>query len=221
MRTNRPFGEKIHALMQFGMDFILPRSDEAFALAGMTASDLAPHLRIRTLSHHVTALFEYQDERIRSLIWLLKYQKSTHAAELFATVLYEYILEHLAETKLFEGPNEPIIVPLPLSPRRIRERGYNQMELVLHALEKASEHTLTVKLQALQKIRHTRPQTKLNRKERLENVHDSFRANPGDVRGRTIILVDDVVTTGSTLLEAKRALMHAGAHSTIPIALAG
>lgn len=103
---------------------------------------------------------------------------------------------------------------VPLSVERLRERGYNQAELMLWGyLGKRP------KPNPLRRIKHTRPQTELSRKERLENVKSAFSVE-GNVAGLKVLLFDDVMTTGATLRECAKALKKAGAKEVVAIALA-
>jgi ComF family protein len=111
------------------------------------------------------------------------------------------------------------IVPIPLAKKRKAERGYNQIEEVLRYVR--TDSVLHIETRALKRIRNTRPQTKLTRKERAQNVADAFLVTkPERIRNKNIILIDDVVTTGATLQAAKAALMPHKPASVACIALA-
>ncbi|HEX6507946.1 MAG TPA: phosphoribosyltransferase family protein [Chloroflexota bacterium] len=113
--------------------------------------------------------------------------------------------------RLMAGPASQLsadtIVPVPLHASRRRERGYDQAAL----LARASARELDIEvLAALQRVRKTRQQVDLSPAERRENVAGAFHANH-QFAGDTIILVDDVFTTGSTMRSAARTLLDAGA----------
>jgi ComF family protein len=101
-----------------------------------------------------------------------------------------------------------LIVPIPLHPRRLRERGFNPASILAAALSRSSGVDLSTRL--LARIRDTPSQTQLGRRERGSNVRGAFRSSPIPLDG-AIWLIDDVVTTGATLREAARALRSAGA----------
>ena len=108
------------------------------------------------------------------------------------------------------GQNADLILPVPLHVKRIRQRGFNQAGLLAGRL--ARRTGLPVRYGVLVRELWSRPQTRLDRKTRLENVAKAFRvAVPNAVLGREILLIDDVFTTGSTLHECARALKKAGA----------
>ena len=100
-----------------------------------------------------------------------------------------------------------LLVPVPLHPRRLRHRGFNQALLLAGAFPEAK-----VSLEALARVRHTPPQVGLNPKERRDNVHQAFAvARTEEVKGKNVLLVDDLYTTGATVRECARVLRRAGA----------
>ncbi|MGI6030340.1 MAG: ComF family protein [Eubacteriales bacterium] len=106
-----------------------------------------------------------------------------------------------------------LILPVPLHPSRQRQRGYNQSLLLARPLAKALKIPCSTHL--LLRSRDTLPQSSLSsRLERLDNLRDAFVCpHPEQIAGQTILLVDDVTTTGSTLYECGRALHEAGAQA--------
>ena len=112
-----------------------------------------------------------------------------------------------------------LIIPVPLHPRKLRERGFNQSLLLARPVAGALGSRLD--FLSLRRIRYTRAQTGLKKDERRKNVRKAFGvAQPGKVEGRTILVVDDVTTTGTTLNECARALMKAGADRVLGLTLA-
>lgn len=103
---------------------------------------------------------------------------------------------------------DPIVVPVPLAFERARQRGYNQSHHVARAFADAGDYRLVV--DRLLRVRHTPPQQTLALKERRRNVQGAF-AVEGNVEGQSIFVVDDVMTSGSTLDEVARVLKRAGA----------
>jgi ComF family protein len=109
------------------------------------------------------------------------------------------------------GREFDIVVPVPLHPTRRRERGFNQADLLAELL--STRISIRCK-RVLKRIRYTTTQTALDRAERIENLHNAFRLRKNaDVRGLDVLLIDDVLTTGSTLSECARVLKRAGAIS--------
>lgn len=112
-----------------------------------------------------------------------------------------------------------IIVPLPLHPTRLRERGYNQAALIAEAL--AQSIGIPLVTSGIERTRHTSRQSELGRKERFTNIKSAFRiTRPNYFEGRHVLLVDDLITTGATVSEAALALKSAKANRVGVLALA-
>lgn len=169
----------------------------------------------------ILAAYDYDDPIIRQAVWQLKYRGITSLAAELAEVLSERLAEDLADLKHFAGREKILIVPIPLSTKRRKDRGYNQSARLAQALAQKWPSTLEY-LEALQKVKETPPQVSLkNRTARLNNLRGAFALAPGvNLDGRTIIIIDDVVTTGATLAEAGKILKLAGAEQVLGAALA-
>lgn len=111
-----------------------------------------------------------------------------------------------------------MIVPVPLHPARLYERGFNQAEILARVL---SENIgIPVETKVVKRVRRTKQQAKLNRNKRLKNLQNAFVVK-GDVRGKNILLIDDVITTGSTICACAEALKAAGAAEIRAMSVAG
>jgi ComF family protein len=110
------------------------------------------------------------------------------------------------------------LVPLPLHKRKRRWRGFNQSELIVNSLAT----NLQIPIQhALEKHKATKVQKDLKREDRLQNMRGCFKISPKTkVRGQNFLLVDDVITTGSSLTEAAKTLKRAGANKVYCLAVA-
>ena len=123
-------------------------------------------------------------------------------------------------------PESAIVAPVPLHPSRRRERGFNQAELLARGLVRRLRkerrlHGLRLVAGSLRRIRATVPQVGLSVSARRENVSGVFSvARPEDVRNRTVVVVDDVMTTGATLSACAAALKRAGASRVLALSLA-
>jgi ComF family protein len=103
-----------------------------------------------------------------------------------------------------------MVIAVPLHFVRYFQRGFNQAESLAHCL--AAELQVPHRSRILKRVRKTRPQSELKRDERRENVHNAFRAKAAaTLKGATVLLVDDILTTGATCSDAARALKAAGA----------
>jgi competence protein ComFC len=168
------------------------------------------------------ALFDYSDPFVKHLIWTLKYKGNKKILRICAGRIYDIIIHELTELKTFSHFSDPLLLPIPISKQRKKKRGFNQMELVAKTLADLDRNTFFIlELNILRKSKHTPPQTILGRKERLKNLRGCFEVvNKERIKNRNIILLDDVATTGSTLREARRVLLDAGARRVISFALA-
>ncbi|MCX6753256.1 MAG: ComF family protein [Candidatus Nomurabacteria bacterium] len=177
----------------------------------------------RETNKWIFALYDYRHPPIKKAVWLLKYKGKKKIAEIFAESLYGKINEELSDLSIFENFRNPILIPIPLSKTRLRERGFNQTELICKELIKLdTEKIFTLERNILIKIKETEHQARIrNRKQRLENLIGTFGViNENKIKDRNIILIDDVTTTGSTLNEARKILKNAGAKKVIAFTLA-
>ncbi len=155
----------------------------------------------------------YGNPVVQALVRDLKFRGLREAAQPLGDWLAAYI--SLLPVRLFE---ESILVPLPLSVRRERARGFNQSLLLTEVV--AGKLNLPCRPELLKRERHSRPQSELHSvEERKNNVRGCF-ASGSAVRGKKIILLDDVVTSGSTLREAALILRAAGASQVLALAAA-
>lgn len=151
------------------------------------------------------------DEAIRQAIHELKY----HNLKAISPCLAELLADYLQSNPL---PGEAII-PVPLHPRRLKERGYNQSSLLAGELGKLTN--LLVIEDCLIRIKEARPQVKASDvEERRRNVAHAFVCRNGGVSGKQIILIDDVCTSGATLESCAAALKSKGATSVWGLTLA-
>lgn len=152
-------------------------------------------------------------EPLPQLINSFKFRDAVWLAEDFADLLEESFRSK------FDVSSVDVVMPVPLHPRRMRTRGYNQSELLAAALARRFDRLCDST--SIARIRDTEHQSRLSGNERRKNVQGAFKAvDPSRIRGRTVLLVDDVTTTGSTLVECERVLSENGAFRVYPFALA-
>lgn len=143
------------------------------------------------------------DSATRSAILSFKFHRRTSLARPLSRLL----IRRYGETFSHQTPD--LILPVPLHPKRLRERGYNQSALLAAPLAKAVG--VPYREDLLLRVRNTPPQSSLqDRRERLTNLENAFRCT-APLHGEHVLLIDDVCTTGSTLVECARVLLEAGA----------
>jgi competence protein ComFC len=142
----------------------------------------------------------------RDVILNFKYGKQIHLRHLVAGWLIAAFDDPRLRDRRFDA-----IVPVPLHPARQRERGFNQAALLA---ERVGPHLDIAVRPVLQRVRFTTTQTAFDRAERIQNLRHAFRLRKNaDVRNWRVLLIDDVLTTGSTLSECARVLKENGARS--------
>ena len=166
-------------------------------------------------------LFHYKDNRVRAIVWELKYKENLKPLELIGQILYEEIIALISDVVLFQSDAKFLLVPIPISLERRIERGYNQSEHLAKAiLPYDSERLLLYAPQWLEKPKDTAPQSHTaSRVERLTNLSGCFSAE-SQAAGYYVILIDDVTTTGATLSEARATLLSAGARDVFAFTIA-
>lgn len=172
-------------------------------------SELHPKAR-----HGVTTLLQYQKPHVRAAIHLAKFHHHHGARQMLGTALATYCSNHTVDC----------IIPVPLSGKRYRERGYNQVVEIIKAAQERNP-AITYHEGLLLRTRHTKPQTELDRAARLKNPAAAFSLSlkylPQNAYDLNLILLDDVVTTGSTMRAARAELMKLRPKSLTCVALAG
>lgn len=161
---------------------------------------------------HRTLHFEYAVSAyrgrgvVRKLVHDLKYGGQQYLRHPLTAWLSEALDDPRLRGRPFDG-----IVPVPLHPARERARGFNQAQLLADSL---GERCHLPVWRALERTRYTTTQTAFDRAERMQNLHGAFRLRKNIVvRDLRLLLIDDVLTTGSTLSECARVLKKAGALS--------
>lgn len=147
---------------------------------------------------------------LREGIHRYKYQRLASLADPFGDMLIEYWCTHQLTADW--------LVPVPLHPSRERDRGYNQSNLLARRL--AAGVGVPISAAGLRRTRATAVQMELNAAQRKENVAGAFACDEARVRGKRVIVVDDVCTTGATLEACAAALLKAGAVSVMGLTLA-
>jgi ComF family protein len=151
------------------------------------------------------------NDTIQNIIHHIKYEKMNH----LAFEIGKYSRQFLS--KNFEDIPIDLAIPVPLHPLRERERGYNQSWYIGKGLLLSMPFKMTRTL--MKRKRNTKSQTNLNRIERQKNLENAFELSEEPIEGKSILLLDDVVTTGTTLNECAKVLKKSGVSKISAIAL--
>ena len=147
---------------------------------------------------------DYKNNLIKSAIHYFKFRFIKKMAEPLAQLLINFF------ERVDPAINDPLIIPVPLNKKRFLERGFNQSELIGKIF--ADHFNFSFMTDLIERHRYTPHQVGLNRAKRLTNVQGSFKINRSElIQNKNIILIDDVVTTGSTLEEIAKILKDFGA----------
>lgn len=189
-----------------------------------------------SFGHHLSGanfhIFSYKDERIRNLIWQMKFNENYTVAKLFGYCLAKNILDvtnlSLQIDEIFS--DNSYLVPIPIHWRRLLERGYNQTHWLcqevlknIHSKNFGYPHKIKYSKSILKRSVYSKKQSWTDNDDRAKNIMNAFsigRRARKIIAGANIILVDDVFTTGATINEASKILKEAGAKNVISFTIA-
>ncbi len=160
--------------------------------------------------YHALRSWAIYEGAVRSAVLQLKYKRNIALGDRLASLMIACLEKGKWAIDL--------VVPVPMSLAHLARRGYNQAALLARPLALASG--LAYQPRAMEKVRDIRTQVGLSANQRRENVRGAFGAEPGLVKGKSILLVDDVITTGSTLRACADALHSAGAGEVYGVSFA-
>lgn len=191
---------------------------------------------LRESAKWIFPAFDYRHPMVKKSLWLFKYKGRRRLAPIFGEIIYGKMMEELSELGAMENFRKPLLVPIPLSRKRLRERGYNQAELMCLELVKINSLrptdakamagrgglNFTLAKNVLCKPKDTEHQARIkDRRKRIENMRGTFAVLGGEqLKGRNVVLIDDILTTGATLAEARRVLRRAGARKVVAFTVA-
>lgn len=179
------------------LEVVFPLSDDERSLAPCTPT-LFTNKLFPVYRNDICSLAVFSDVQVRSAIHLVKFHNHPKAVQLLGSLLTAWLL--------LLPKDEYLIVPIPLSSKRLKKRGHNQVESIARIACKNTPH-VQLCTNVLQRNRHTPPQTSLTKKDREVNLVGAFTVvHVEAIRGKHVILLDDVSTTGATLQEAKSVL---------------
>lgn len=179
----------------------------------ITTEFLCPNCQDRPMHFSCAVASRHARGLVRNMIHDFKYNKR----EYLRRPLADWLADTLDDSRMTTTPIDALI-PVPLHATRQRERGYNQAQLLAELI--AADYHFPL-LHSLRRARYTQKQTSFDRAQRMENLHDAFVVSDNtSVKNKNLVLVDDVLTTGSTLNECARVLRQAGAASVRAICVA-
>jgi competence protein ComFC len=202
---------------------ILPKEEIIYFIENMSEEDILKEIpeANETSNSDFKALFQYQNKISRKAIWEIKYNANKKITKKFSKLFYEFIINEISDELNFSNFNNPLLIPVPISKNNLKERGFNQSELIVKEIRKLdTENFFEYSFGSIFKIKDTPHQSKLkNKTKRLKNLNRCFNADENMVKGRNIIIIDDVITTGATMSEISKTLKKAGAKKVIGFAL--
>ncbi len=221
----RMYHEFMHKLRIWGItlsDMIFPRTCLGCGSSGTTlcatclSTIPAPHAN---LPDWIFALYSYKHPLIKKSIWRLKYNYTYDIGQQLGKSMHHFLLQKFP----LQTTHSPVyLIPIPLSHKRMRERGYNQAALLSNAMI-THDHSGMIQDGSFflrrQEMQNRQSHTK-NKSERLRNIQGSFLPGEPLPAPAHFILIDDVVTTGATLAEAKKVLVQMGAQKISALTIA-
>ena len=221
-RTTLRLKELIGKLTDKVIDVIIPKERKVKILEALEPDGLFENIpRAENFDFEtdkIKAIFSYKNTLCRQAIWEIKYRANKKLIRDFSLLLYEYILEELGDLEAFGGFTKPILIPIPSSKARQKEKGFNQCVLITRELikidkERNGNNFTSLENFLIKKIDTPHQARVSNRKTRLKNLINTFSVNDKTctiLSKDSFILIDDVITTGATMQESFRALKEAG-----------
>lgn len=197
--------------------WLFPSRRTEILLDNITLADitlLPPAQPIET--PHTHALFSYKDPRVTALIWEIKYHANSRAIQFVAPLLADVIHEEYADLSVIDNWQNWILIPMPSF-----ESNRQHTQKLCRELARLLPSEITYSPSILKKVDKTSKQHTLkDKRTRLSNLHNTQKVVGTLPPSPSVILVDDVTTTGATLKESRRALMDAGVKHIIAFTIA-
>ena len=168
----------------------------------------------------IYSLYNYQNPKVKKLIRHLKKHREPSLKKIIGSEMCDYLLPILAEYETFHEFREPFVIPMPISRKRKKERGFNQCDDMARYLADTLPRARYQK-NLIRKKESQKQALIKNRQERKRNVQNVFSLkNQEGIKNQDVIIVDDLVTTGATLQSLFSLLKKAGARNVLAITIA-
>lgn len=213
----------LRVAMKHALDFLLPESCVGCNTAGtVLCKNCLRNIPPPPPSElkYITSLFDYRNGTIRKALWALKYRGGRRMGKMLGGVMYSKITKIVEREQMTNSFQKVILIPIPLSKKRLEERGFNQSEVLAEELSYRDQgKSFTLETSVLYRTRDTGSQALIkDRTARINNVKRCFAVrNTNKILGKNIILIDDITTTGATLEEARKVLVDNGARRVIAV----
>ena len=210
---------------RYALDTVAPPDPTVRRIEEMSVTEflrqVVPDER-ETREDSIVAFFPYRTDLMKAALVELKTFRNRNIERLVGTIVCERLIELALARKASDDFDNPLLVPVPMTRKSLRKRGWNQCELIVREITREDKgKMMEMRTDVLVKIRETADQVGRTRSERIDNQRNCLAASDGvDIKGRNVIVLDDIVTTGATLREAQRALLQAGARAVICVAVA-
>jgi ComF family protein len=226
MEKNRKrFRGLLSKAIEYAFDTVAPPDPFIRRIENMSPAEFVEHTqRIDRAAEieGITSFFSYKDPLVKAAIIEVKSYGNRKISRLLGSVVWDSLVEDLSELEVFKNFSSPLLIPIPMTKKSKRKRGWNQCKLIAREISaKAGSLSPNLRLDILVKSKETDDQVGKSRSERFTNLKGCFSvACPEALRGRNVIIFDDIATTGATLHEARRTLLKAGAKRAFCIAIA-
>ena len=179
------------------------------------------------LPEYIYSLYEYRNKYVKKLLTDAKYRKRHSGLKFFGNVMADYIKEITNEETELQNYTNVFIIPVPISKNRLKERGFNQSEIIVSEIFRyLNKGNYLYGNNIIYKIKDKTPQASIHsRQERINSPKGTFKINSEHklhekLKGSLCIVVDDITTTGGTISEMRRILTESGAAKCIGLTIA-
>ncbi len=197
------------------LEIVFPRK---FPLSDIYKTPQAPQPK----DSWIFSLYDYHSQKGKELVYAFKKYKDRALAKKLSFLFHDYIMDYLSDQNQLSYFMNPLVIPVPVSKQRLRERGFNQTHLLAKSF--AGRIHAQYRENIIYKTKNTKKQALIkNREERFENIKNAFdiyKKSENIIQGKDVIIIDDLTTTGATLQEIKKLLERKGSRNVIAVTIA-